>query len=238
MMKKILAVVVALVIMSTLGMVAFAAETPTEIPEIVLELDRNGAADGKMEDIVADENGLVVVPEPTFINDNYNFTGWNTSPDGAGFSYNPGDEIVLKESLTLYAQWLHKGANWVEFTITYDANGGKGEVVDVFGPYLEGNYAYTAYCDFYKKGATFVEWNTKADGTGDSFMEDEMFEIYENMTLYAIWDGGEDIEEPGDEEPAVSDTNTNPNTGSTSAAAAVVAGVVALGALVVLKKRG
>ncbi len=233
-MKKILAVVVALVIMSTVGMVAFAAETPTELPEIYLELDRNGAAGGKMEDIAADENGVVVVPEHAFENDNFIFIGWNTSPDGAGFSYNPGDEITLEAPLTLYAQWVHKDAVYDEFTVTYDANGGSGETVDVYGPYISGGYAYTAYNEFYKKGATFIGWNTKADGTGTMYIEDEMFEIYENVTLYAIWEGGE--EEP--QEPIVSDTNTNPDTGSNSVAGAVALSVVALGALVVLKKRG
>ena len=110
-------------------------------------------------------------------------------------------------------------------------------------------YAYTAYNNFTKGTATFVEWNTAADGSGQSYGEDEMFEIYEDVVLYAIWEGGEEDEiieddpivddEPIVEEPeeVVTETDENPETGSASAAGAVVAGVVALGALVVLKKR-
>lgn len=243
MTKKILALVVALVIMSTCGMVAFAAETPTDVPEIVLQLEANGAK-GKMEDIPVNEAGVVVVPEHAFTNDNFKFTGWNTTADGAGFDYAPGDEIVLKETLVLYAQWIHKDAQYEEFTIIYDANGGTGETVDEWGPYISGGYAYTAWNYFYKAGAEFIGWNTEKDGSGTMYGEDEMFEIYENVTLYAIWEGGEEeiIEKPDVneeiEEDVVSDTNANPETGSKSVAGAVVAGVVALGALAILKKRG
>ena len=248
MTKKILAVVMALAVMMTAcTMMAFAAETPTDIvPEIVLQLEANGAQ-GKMADIAADENAKVVVPENGFTNENYNFVGWNTTADGAGDAYQPGDEIVLKETLMIYAQWIHKDADFDEFTITYDANGGEGETVDDYGPYIEGGYAYTAYNNFTKAGAEFIGWNTKADGTGTMYGEDELFEIYEDVLLYAIWEGGEEevpsepeTSEPEVEEPVVTDTDEeddNPKTGSTSAAGAVVAGVVALGALVVLKKR-
>lgn len=41
--------------------------------------------------------------EPTL--DGYVFLGWNTKPDGSGDKYDPGQDITLKEDLTLYAQW-------------------------------------------------------------------------------------------------------------------------------------
>lgn len=40
--------------------------------------------------------------------DGYVFSGWNTKPDGSGEKYGPGQDITLKEDLTLYAQWLPK----------------------------------------------------------------------------------------------------------------------------------
>lgn len=247
MTKKLLAVVMALAVMLTAcSMMAFAAVTPTDIEEeIYLQLEPNGAQ-GRMDDILVDENGEVVVPEHGFTNDNFNFTGWNTTADGVGEAYQPGDKITLEETTKLYAQWVHKDAVLVEFTLTYDANGGEGETVDLYGPYLEGMYAYTAYNEFTYGPATFVGWNTKADGTGTMYLEDEMFEIFEDTVLYAIWEGvvEEQPEQPPVEQPPVentvteTETNDNPSTGSTSAAGAVVAGVVALGALVILKKRG
>ena len=41
--------------------------------------------------------------EPTL--DGYVFSGWNTKPNGSGDKYDPGQDITLKEDLTLYAQW-------------------------------------------------------------------------------------------------------------------------------------
>lgn len=37
--------------------------------------------------------------------DGYVFSGWNTKPNGSGEKYVPGQDITLKEDLTLYAQW-------------------------------------------------------------------------------------------------------------------------------------
>lgn len=244
MTKKILAVVMALALMLTACTVAFAEETPTDVVP-VLKLDAN-SGEGTMEDIAVNDAGVVVVPENVFTKNNFDFTGWNTNADGSGTAYEIGAEIALREDLTLFAQWIYKGVTLVEYTVTYDANGGEGETVDEYGPYIEGMYAYTAYNNFTKGTATFVEWNTAADGSGQSYGEDEMFEIYEDVVLYAIWEGGEEevpsepeVQEPIVEEPeeVVTETDENPETGSASAAGAVVAGVVALGALVVLKKR-
>ncbi len=249
MTKKILAVVMALALMMTAcTMMAFAEETPTDVVP-VLQLDANGG-EGTMEDIAVNDAGVVVVPENVFTKNNFDFTGWNTNADGSGEAYEVGAEITLDKSLKLFAQWIYKGVTLVEYTITYDANGGEGETLDEFGPYIDGMYAYTAYNNFTKGSAEFVGWNTEKDGSGTMYGEDEMFEIYESVVLYAIWEGGEDeiidqpiVDEPTVEEPeeVVTDTdeeNDNPETGSASAAGAVVAGVVALGALVVLKKRG
>ncbi len=42
----------------------------------------------------------------------YNFTGWNTAPDGSGQSYAPGDTVTLNRDLTLYAQWTAVEPAW------------------------------------------------------------------------------------------------------------------------------
>ena len=53
--------------------------------------------------IVTSTNSLLVAP--IAVRDNYDFVGWNTSPDGRGVSYTNGQVINLKENLKLYAQW-------------------------------------------------------------------------------------------------------------------------------------
>lgn len=49
--------------------------------------------------------GQITLPEDKPTLDGYDFLGWNTKPDGSGEKYTPGQDITLKEDLTLYAQW-------------------------------------------------------------------------------------------------------------------------------------
>ena len=51
---------------------------------------------------------------------NYSFAGWNTKADGTGDSYFPGDTFVIRETTTLYAQWVESEYSIVdEFVTTY-----------------------------------------------------------------------------------------------------------------------
>ena len=49
----------------------------------------------------------------------YSFTGWNTEADGSGTAYEPDETVILRSSITLYAQWTP-----IQYTITYDLAGG------------------------------------------------------------------------------------------------------------------
>ena len=75
------------------------------------------------------------------------------------------------------------------YTVTYNANGAtlgdvpvdeneyeEDDVVTVLG---QGNLS--------KTGNSFANWNTAADGSGDSYEEGDTFEITGNTTLYAQW---------------------------------------------------
>ena len=42
----------------------------------------------------------------TFTRSGYDFTGWNTAPDGSGTAYADGASVTLTGDLILYAQWL------------------------------------------------------------------------------------------------------------------------------------
>ena len=76
-----------------------------------------------------------------------------------------------------------------QFTITYDGNGGKTEgnkttIVDK----TTGAFK-AAECDFLgPDDKSFKEWNTKADGSGDSYAEGAEVTPDSDMTLYAIWE--------------------------------------------------
>ena len=72
------------------------------------------------------------------------------------------------------------------FTVTYDANGGKGTLE----PARKTANAAIVIADaksLSREGFTFSAWNTKEDGTGTSYAPGDRYEEDENLTLYAQW---------------------------------------------------
>jgi uncharacterized repeat protein (TIGR02543 family) len=126
----------------------------------------------------------------SFFNEGYSFKCWNTKPDGSGISYS-GSQIVKNltsvpdGSVILYAQWAQNS-----YTVQYDANGGDGVMETTSHAYwVPKALSQNA---FTRENYDFVGWNTKADGTGIGYSDEE---IVENLTmvsdgvvtLYAQW---------------------------------------------------
>ncbi len=81
------------------------------------------------------------------------------------------------------------------YTVSFDANGGDGEMYDVYGvsgEYLLPECGFTAPADKQFKG-----WATSADG--DVFTENSIA-VDADVTLYAVWEDipSEDVRIPGD----------------------------------------
>ena len=127
-----------------------------------------------------------------FTRTGYTFTGWNTKADGSGTSYaNQANVLnmtsINDDTVTLYAQWT---AN--TYTVIYNKNGGSGTMSSGDHTYgiaktLTGN-AYT------RTGFTFAGWNTKADGTGTNYADQQSITNLSSVngatvTLYAQWTG-------------------------------------------------
>lgn len=75
-----------------------------------------------------------------------------------------------------------------DFTITYNANGGSGTVASQSAKWGD-NLDIATSSGLSYSGKTFKEWNTKADGVGGSrYMPNQPKTMWENMTLYAIWE--------------------------------------------------
>ena len=69
--------------------------------------------------------------------------------------------------------------------IKFDANGGTGTMASVS---LDQNTSfYLPYNTFTNNTLVFIGWNTKADGSGDSYPEGSYFYASNNLTLYAQW---------------------------------------------------
>lgn len=70
-------------------------------------------------------------------------------------------------------------------TLRYDPNGGAGAIADqTVGV---GVNAYTATDGYTFAGHGLASWNTKPDGTGDSYRPGDTIAIDKPMTLYAQW---------------------------------------------------
>lgn len=75
-----------------------------------------------------------------------------------------------------------------DFTITYNANGGSGTVASQSAKWGD-NLDIATSSGLSYSGKTFKEWNTKADGVnGARYMPNQHKTMWENMTLYAIWE--------------------------------------------------
>ena len=71
------------------------------------------------------------------------------------------------------------------FVVTYDANGGEGIMQpDTFYYGVLGTLSNNSYI---KGNSYFVNWNTKADGSGISYSDSQQLMISKNITLYAQW---------------------------------------------------
>ncbi|UKK68638.1 InlB B-repeat-containing protein [Prevotella communis] len=119
------------------------------------------------------------------------FSGWNTKADGSGISYS-NKQVVTDiaaegETITLYAQWqdIMPDPISLSHTVHYDANGGEGTMTaQVYGK-MESKTL--SPCTFTRDGYIFTGWNTKADGTGTSYADQQNINPGGNITLYAQW---------------------------------------------------
>lgn len=120
----------------------------------------------------------------TFSRKCHSFTGWNTICDGSGISYNDGQVIKVFSDMTLYAMWK---ANTI--TVTFDANGGIGEMQPQAFTY--GVKQALSANTFTYAGHEFVGWNTVPNGyngAGENYRDSQELNYLScDMTLYAQW---------------------------------------------------
>jgi len=127
------------------------------------------------------------------------------SSDAATFSFTGGtftnlggaddaaDSTSVKEKCATgygcYKDVVGYPAGWTvlkQFVVTYDANGGNGSMEPSYvAPFP--NTSFTTKNNEFTWGTNFTNWNTKADGTGDTYAEGDPMTISSDTTLYAQW---------------------------------------------------
>ena len=117
----------------------------------------------------------------SFTREGWLFRSWNTKADGSGVSYSDMDSIRLAKDITLYAQWTYN-----KVKVSFKSNYGfmqikEQEVTRKTETELEAN-TFTRENDF-----VFVNWNTKSDGSGDSYDDKSKVTLLYDLELYAQW---------------------------------------------------
>ena len=102
----------------------------------------------------------------------YTFTGWNP------------EVVVAEEDATYTAQYSASAR--VFYTITFDANGGVGEMAAQ--TFEVGVDTALNANTFTREGYRFIGWNTAADGSGATYADEgAILELTGDITLYAQW---------------------------------------------------
>ena len=91
-------------------------------------------------------------------------------------------------------------------TITYNANGGEGEMKPQA---VESGVEVKLIANaFTKAGSDFTGWNEAADGSGKAYADGATVAPTGNLTLYAQWQAKSTPENPGTEDPGTEDPGT------------------------------
>ena len=115
-----------------------------------------------------------------FTRTGYSFLGWNTSNTASTATYIDGQAFSFAQDTNLYAIWAVRAVR----TLTFDGNG-----------HTSGSTASQSLADttqlrtngFLRDGYTFLNWNTRADGTGTNYLSDYSYSFAASLTLYAKW---------------------------------------------------
>ena len=133
----------------------------------------------------------------------YRFIDWNTEEDGNGQAYSPGCLVwnigPAGGNLKLYAQW----EELPDYTVSYHPNNGDETIpAAIFGPFVittdefdaSGAFVISDIKDlgYTKEDYEFDCWNTKEDGSGDSYYPGTLVwnltdEDNSTVHLYAQW---------------------------------------------------
>lgn len=156
----------------------------------IVTFDANGGT-GTMAEQIFKEGEAQSLTRNSFTREDYVFTNWSIMKDGNGTTYSDGETIIVTFNMTLYAQWkctLPSPAPIDSVTITFDANGGTGEMAPLV--LLPGETRMLTTNAFSKENHWFKGWNTATDGSGTAYADSAEITITESITLFAQWSLG------------------------------------------------
>jgi len=139
-------------------------------------------------------------------NDGYHFKEWQDLPVGVTVSDNkftmPAADVTVRA--------IFEADVPTTYTVTYDANGGSGTVVD--DTEYESGDAVTlkSGSGLTMDGYSFAGWNTEANGSGTPYSAGDTYTIADDTYFYAQWTQNE-----GEKDAAVDNTAAGSYAGTT-----------------------
>ncbi len=165
--------------------------------DYAVSFNGNGATSGEMPLQTLTYDEVKNLYSNRFAKFEYDFVGWNTKADGTGDKINDGAEVlnlVSNGSITLYAQWTPS-----TYAVIFNNNGGSGEMSAQ--KITKGTLQKLTKSSFTKEDYAFWYWNTKADGTGARYEDEQavrdLVPLGQTIELFAIY-SRERYEHPGD----------------------------------------
>ena len=111
----------------------------------------------------------------------YIFEGWFTDSN-CTTEVTSLEATAYTSDITLYAKWKQDKPT---YTISYDVNGGTGTIASETK--IEDEVLTLTTSKPTRTGYTFQNWNTKADGTGTTYVSGAQYTANAAATLYAQW---------------------------------------------------
>lgn len=140
----------------------------------------------------------VTVKQCEFEREDYLFIGWSKEKGGTNVELHPQDKLTLGGNIDLYAVWQKEKdeKEEIKYSLIYHGNNETNDsFMDNNTPGAEGKTVILSQNLFTYDGYTFVGWNTKADGTGKTWTENESYTMPDrNVHLYAQWQKAEKYE--------------------------------------------
>jgi uncharacterized repeat protein (TIGR02543 family) len=116
----------------------------------------------------------------------YEFKGWFTGENGGGTEYIESTPFVENDNIELYANW-----EALQYKLYFNSNEGgphKDSLLVTYGLRI-GDEFTTKSGTFNRPNYTVAGWNTKPDGSGDTYDKETLYTVVGNTTLYVQWKG-------------------------------------------------
>jgi outer membrane protein OmpA-like peptidoglycan-associated protein len=141
------------------------------------------AANGGTGSMAAEtDNTPTAISASKFYRAGFTFRDWNTTASGSGRKFDAGATYSFKTSITLYAQWKKIPAP-ATYGVAFVANGGAG----FMSPERHHGPAALSLNTFKRTGYAFLDWNTAANGSGQSYSNGATYSFASSTNLYAQW---------------------------------------------------